>query len=148
MWSKNTPGPFDRYAEAESEEPLFVLRGSDPVAFLLASLWVGAHDVMGDNAPAAAVDAAQCSLALEQWARSHGGNVERALWAFLRVLRNTQFAEFASYGMECIKCDNSGVWISQGNVVMDKPCPVCSRTAAAAANAKETRSVTKRDSLN
>jgi hypothetical protein len=90
------------------------------------------HAVMRDNSPSAALDAVQCSLALEQWARTHGGNVNRALNACLTVLRNTQFAEFASHGMPCIKCDDSGVWIRQGVAIHDQPYPVCSCFRAAA----------------
>jgi hypothetical protein len=133
MWSKSKPGPFDRSTEAESEEPIFVLLGRDPVAFLLVSLWIGVHDVMGDNAPDVALDAAQCVLALEQWARTHGGNVERAADACLRVLRHTRFADLAAHGMPCVKCDDSGVWIREGVPVRDRPCPVCARIASAAA---------------
>jgi hypothetical protein len=146
MWSKSKPGPFDRYAEAAPEEPVFVLLGRDPVSTFLVSLWIGVHGVMGGNSPAEALDAAQCSLALEQWARAHGGDVNRALQGFLHVLRNTQFAEFASYGMPCVKCDNSGVWIRQGAAVSNEPCPVCSRTAASNANASAV--VTNRAVLN
>jgi hypothetical protein len=136
MWSKTNPGPFDRYAEAEPEEPIFVLLGRDPVSTFLVSLWIGMHAVMRDNSPSAALDAVQCTLALEQWARTHGGNVNRALNACLTVLRNTQFAEFVSHGMPCIKCDDSGVWIRQGVSIHDEPCPVCScsRTVAVAPN--------------
>jgi hypothetical protein len=148
MWSKTNPGPFDRYAAAEPDEPLFVLRGSDPVSTLLVSLWTGVRNVMGANRPDEALDAIQCSLALEQWARSHGGDVNRALQGFLRVLRNTQFAEFASYGMPCIKCDGSGVWIRQGVPVSNEPCPVCSRTAASGASGHSGVAVTKGATLN
>lgn len=96
MWSKTNPGPFDRYASAEAEEPVFILRGSDPVATLLVSLWVGVHDVMGDNAPAAALDAMQCAAHMEQWARGRGRDLDRAVNAFLTVLRNAQLAAFAA----------------------------------------------------
>ena len=106
MWSKSQPGPFDRYTTAEADEPLFVLRGTDPVSCLLVSLWIGVHDLMGGNPPEAVLDAMQCSLALEHWARTHGSNVDLAVQACLKVLRNTSFSEFASQGMPCIKCDS------------------------------------------
>jgi hypothetical protein len=148
MWSKTKPGPFDRYTAAEPEEPIFVLLGRDPVASLLVSLWIGVHDVMGDNPPDAVLDAMQCSLAMEQWARTHGGNAEGALQAFLRVLRHTRFAEFASYGMPCIKCDGSGVWIRQGVAIHDQPCPVCSRTGMTTSTDNRAVTVTNRDGLH
>jgi hypothetical protein len=70
VWSKTSPGPFDRYAAAEPDEPLFILRGSDPVAALLVSTWVGVWGVLGGNTAAAVQDALQCSLAMEAWART------------------------------------------------------------------------------
>ena len=40
MGTKNDPGPFDCYVEADGDEPLFVLRAKDPLAADLVRLWV------------------------------------------------------------------------------------------------------------
>lgn len=40
MGTKNNPGEFDCYAKAHPDEPLFILRGKDPVAPYLVSMWV------------------------------------------------------------------------------------------------------------
>jgi hypothetical protein len=61
------------------------------------------HDVMGGNAPAALVDALQRSLALEQWARRNGNNVDCAVQAFLRVLRHARLRNSLRTG--CLACD-------------------------------------------
>lgn len=39
MATKNNPGEFDCYASAGDDEPLFVLRSTDPLAPALVSLW-------------------------------------------------------------------------------------------------------------
>jgi hypothetical protein len=70
---------------------------------------------------------------METWARQRNFDVDGAFKAWLRVLRHVQFAEFASYGMPCVKCDNSGVWVRQGVGVYEQPCPVRARTTASAA---------------
>lgn len=39
MGTKNNPGKFDCYENAEPDEPMFTLLGRDPVAPFLVSLW-------------------------------------------------------------------------------------------------------------
>ena len=40
MGTKNNPGQFDCYSKADGDEPIFVLRGKDPVAANLVREWV------------------------------------------------------------------------------------------------------------
>lgn len=40
MGTKNNPGQYDCYSKADPDEPIFVLRGSDPVASGLVRDWV------------------------------------------------------------------------------------------------------------
>jgi len=40
MGTKNNPGQFDCYSKADGDEPIFVLRGKDPVAAGLVREWV------------------------------------------------------------------------------------------------------------
>ena len=47
MGTKAEPGPFDGYAKARPDEPIFVLLGRDPYAAALVELWAelrAAHD--------------------------------------------------------------------------------------------------------
>ena len=53
MGTKNNPGKFDCYENAEPDEPMFVLLGRDPLAAHLVSLWSKIR--MGDMAAASAV---------------------------------------------------------------------------------------------
>lgn len=39
MGTKNTPGTYDCYANAEPDEPMFILLGRDPDAAELVELW-------------------------------------------------------------------------------------------------------------
>ena len=53
MGTKNNPGAFDCYANAEPDEPMFVLLGRDPLAPFLVSIWAKVR--MGDLEAAQAV---------------------------------------------------------------------------------------------
>lgn len=43
MGTKNDPGDFDCYANAEPDEPMFVLLARDPLAAQIVREWVMAH---------------------------------------------------------------------------------------------------------
>lgn len=53
MGTKNNPGKFDCYANAESDEPMFVLLGRDRLAGHLVSIWSKIR--MGDMEAASVV---------------------------------------------------------------------------------------------
>jgi hypothetical protein len=53
MGTKNNPGKFDCYANAEPDEPMFVLLGRDRLAAHLVSIWSKVR--MGDMEAANAV---------------------------------------------------------------------------------------------
>ncbi len=53
MGTKNNPGKFDCYANAELDEPMFVLLGRDRLASHLVSIWSKVR--MGDIEAASAV---------------------------------------------------------------------------------------------
>ena len=40
MSTKTNPGPYDCYADAADDEPIFTLRARDPLAPILVELWV------------------------------------------------------------------------------------------------------------
>lgn len=53
MGTKNNPGAYDCYKNAEPDEPYFLLLGRDPLAPFLVGLWAGlksAHDPSADEA--------------------------------------------------------------------------------------------------
>ena len=71
MGTKNNPAPFDCYANAEPDEPMFVLLARDESAPALVRSWVqqrrrrkgwpaGQHD-------AKALEALACADAMEAW---------------------------------------------------------------------------------
>lgn len=44
MGTKNNPGEYDCYVNASPDEPLFVLRSTDPVAPLLVAIWAALRE--------------------------------------------------------------------------------------------------------
>ena len=73
MASKNKPGKFDCYANADPDEPMFVLLGRDPLASALVRLWAGARERMpGGEDPEKLAEARACAKALEAWAVAKG----------------------------------------------------------------------------
>lgn len=93
MGTKNNPGKFDCYANAEPDEPMFVLLGRDPTAALVVTFWRAMRmQLCPDDARLALEhhkleEARTCSLAMETWAREHGKGeaVEAALIAFKKL---------------------------------------------------------------
>lgn len=71
MGSKNNPGQWDCYANAEPDEPMFVLLGRDPTAWAVVYIWAELRSRLGDDS-AKLEEAMGCALSLEEWARSHG----------------------------------------------------------------------------
>ena len=69
MGTKNNPGKFDCYTNAEPDEPMFVLLGRDPLASLLVRFWIFLRE---DEDPAKVAEARTCADALEKWAIDHG----------------------------------------------------------------------------
>jgi hypothetical protein len=64
--TKNKPGQFDCYANAEPDEPMFILLGRDPLAPLLVDLWAGVRaNLVGDAEKVQ--EARQCSKAMREW---------------------------------------------------------------------------------
>lgn len=87
MGTKNKPGKFDCYANAEPDEPMFVLLARDPLAAFLVSIWskVRYGDVEAASAvfmkmlhtagvqyalepdTAKASEAIECAMAMFEW---------------------------------------------------------------------------------
>lgn len=75
MGTKNNPGSFDCYANAEPDEPMFVLLGRDPAAALTVRFWIVLRRVMGENDQSAKLtEALVCSQSMAKWADGLGKN--------------------------------------------------------------------------
>ena len=66
MSTKNNPGKFDCYANAEPDEPMFILLGRDKHAPLLAKLWADLRAMEGEDL-AKVTEAIQCSTAMMRY---------------------------------------------------------------------------------
>lgn len=80
MTTKNNPGPFDCYAKADPDEPMFVLLGRDPVAAEVVEEWlVKRMTFHKERTPAMVraeaaqeVQAYECAAAMRAWATKLG----------------------------------------------------------------------------
>jgi len=59
MGTKNNPGQFDCYTNAEPDEPMFVLLGRDKHAPLLVRLWADLRRMEGED-PEKVAEAIRC----------------------------------------------------------------------------------------
>ena len=74
MGTKNNPGEFDCYANAEPDEPMFVLLARDPAAPLIVRQWAFlykdrkiANGTCDDAADRKFREAIQCSHDMADW---------------------------------------------------------------------------------
>jgi hypothetical protein len=71
MGTKNNPGKYDCYANAEPDEPLFVLLGRDKNAGALVWLWGVMAEIDGES-PEKLGESRESVIALMEWATSKG----------------------------------------------------------------------------
>ncbi len=71
MGSKLEPGRFDCYANAEPDEPMFVLLARDKHAPALVWLWAVLRELDGEK-PEVVNEARDCVAAMMLWAHEHG----------------------------------------------------------------------------
>lgn len=71
MGTKNNPGHFDCYANAENDEPMFILLGRDPMAPYLVEMWAQMREQQNEN-PAKVYEARECAAAMRKWLASIG----------------------------------------------------------------------------
>lgn len=66
MGTKNNPGKFDCYHNAEPDEPMFILLARDPMAPILVRLWA---DLRAQNAgnPSKVAEARACAESMEAY---------------------------------------------------------------------------------
>ena len=81
MGTKNNPGNYDCYAKLEPNEPYFLLRGKDPVGWLLVNLWasirkhLAPHGEIPPEYLAKLNEAKICGDAMKAYAEKHPSNV-------------------------------------------------------------------------
>ncbi len=83
MGTKNKPGEFDCYKNAEPDEPMFVLLGRDPTASMVVAFWRILKMEMvkqgtSKSSQEKLEEAHVCSIALADWARLKGKNLTGA----------------------------------------------------------------------
>jgi hypothetical protein len=77
MGTKNEPGMFDCYANAEPDEPMFTLLARDPQASYLIAQWAHHLSILIDKGEKPESDRAQvkeafrCAEAMDKWRKEH-----------------------------------------------------------------------------
>lgn len=74
MGTKNNPGPFDCYNNAEPDEPMFVLLARDKYAPALVSLWRVLRELDGEGTEKVK-EANRCVLEMIKWSQNRGGKI-------------------------------------------------------------------------
>lgn len=87
MGTKNNPGEFDCYANAEPDEPIFILLGRDPVASIVIRIWVSLRDKyygdsISDDDLNKRFEALQTADIFEEWAKTKGKDIIKAKESF------------------------------------------------------------------
>jgi hypothetical protein len=72
MGTKNNPGPYDCYAHAEPDEPIFVLRGKDPAAHIVVAFWAALSKQLHNQTQEKMMEAAKIAAEMRLWAESKG----------------------------------------------------------------------------
>lgn len=85
MATKNNPGKFDCYANAEPDEPMFVLLGRDRHAGLLVRVWALIRHAEGEDEEKID-EALECATAMDVYARRLGKDPTGIETAYQRVL--------------------------------------------------------------
>lgn len=94
MATKNNPGPFDCYAAAAPDEPMFILLARDRHAPCLVWLWAALRQLDGEAAEddkQKAAEAEACVTAMLEWQHDHGrksiGLGHAALVAVMKLIQ-------------------------------------------------------------
>lgn len=66
MGTKNNPGSYDCYANAEPDEPMFVLLARDPLAPILVEIWAKLREYFPSDSQKTH-EARNCANAMRDW---------------------------------------------------------------------------------
>lgn len=69
MATKNDPGIYNCYENAEPDEPMFILLARDPMAPILVRLWADLRKHNAGN-PSKVAEARVCADEMEAWRRA------------------------------------------------------------------------------
>lgn len=106
MGTKNNPGSYDCYANAEPDEPMFVLLGRDPSAWALVQLWADLRERMGES-PEKIAEARRCAEAMLDWAnKTKARKVVDAAGLFQEGVN--RFGRLRNGGWKILETDNDG----------------------------------------
>lgn len=72
MGTKNEPGAFDCYANAEPDEMMFVLLARDRLGGALVRVWAAAREAMGGEDAAKIEEARRCADVMDAQCRALG----------------------------------------------------------------------------
>src|SRR6266536_713389 len=89
MGTKNKPGNFDCYANADPDEPMFILLGRDPFAPALVDMWAASRAIDGE-VPAKTDEAIHCADAMREWLTKLGKHEKKLLIDKLSIAEGRQ----------------------------------------------------------
>jgi hypothetical protein len=70
MGTKNNPAPFDCYANAGPDEPMFILLARDAGAPGLVDQWADNREQAGED-PVKVAEARQCASNMREWRKAN-----------------------------------------------------------------------------
>ena len=84
MGTKNNPGRFDCYANADPDEPMFIVLGRDAAAPIAIRAWIDQRIASGKNKPddEQIVEAREIADAMEQYRAQRAALNPAAAWPF------------------------------------------------------------------
>jgi hypothetical protein len=86
MGTKNNPGKFDCYANAEPDEPMFIMLGRDRIGGSLVRLWASVKETFQEDRKKL-TEARECAAAMDAWCQEKNGMYHDAMaWLPFDVL--------------------------------------------------------------
>lgn len=77
MGSKITPGAYDCYANAEPDEPMFIVLARDAAAPIVVEMWAAERECLIERGEkpksdmAMVIEARQCASAMREWRKTN-----------------------------------------------------------------------------
>ena len=99
MGTKNNPGEYDCYENAEPDEPMFVLLARDRHAVALVWFWYILRMMDGEDAKVVA-EAAQCGESMLKW-RKEKEKPDAMHYTEVMLKLTAYFLEIAQKQLEC-----------------------------------------------
>lgn len=119
MGTKNNPGEYDCYENAEPDEPMFVLLGRDPIAPFVVRLWARLRAALRGHSPK--VDEAEaCARSMAKWAIDRGEvkGVNDSRHLYERIVRESPYQGPAAQYMPRDRQSRIGYLVEECGEVM------------------------------